>query len=93
MRWRGREQSQNVEDRRRVRPGGLAIGGGLGTIVLVVLFFLIMLAMDLVDRHRLALRPLYAWPMWLQGALAGCAVVGLLVWSGAVPQPFIYFQF
>ncbi len=60
---------------------------------LVVAFFLIMLAIDLVDRHRLALRPLHVWPMWLQGALAGMAVVGLVVWSGAAPQPFIYFRF
>jgi uncharacterized protein len=36
MRWRGRRSSGNVEDRRRM-GGKLAIGGGLGTIVLVVL--------------------------------------------------------
>jgi predicted metalloprotease len=40
MRWRGREQSENVEDRRGVTPGGLAIGGGLGTIVLIGVFLL-----------------------------------------------------
>jgi predicted metalloprotease len=41
MRWKGREQSQNVEDRRGVRPGGMMIGGGLGTIVLVLVFVLL----------------------------------------------------
>ncbi|WJY27861.1 MULTISPECIES: KPN_02809 family neutral zinc metallopeptidase [Sporosarcina] len=39
MKWRGRRESTNVEDRRGSR-GGLAIGGGLGTVVilLVVMF-------------------------------------------------------
>lgn len=41
MRWKGREQSQNVEDRRGARPGGLMIGGGLGTVVVVVVFVLL----------------------------------------------------
>jgi hypothetical protein len=26
-------------------------------------------------------------------ALAGAAIVGLIVWSGQAPVPFIYFQF
>ncbi len=41
MRWRGREQSGNVEDRRGARPGGLAIGGGIGGLVLVVVVMLL----------------------------------------------------
>lgn len=41
MRWKGREQSGNVEDRRGARPGGLVLGGGLGTVVLVVVFVLL----------------------------------------------------
>jgi len=40
MRWRGRAQSENVEDRRRVSAGGLAIGGGIGGLVLVVVYLL-----------------------------------------------------
>jgi predicted metalloprotease len=40
MRWQGRRQSTNVEDRRGISRGGMAIGGGLGTIALVVLTFL-----------------------------------------------------
>jgi len=40
MRWKGRERSGNVEDRRGVRPGGLAVGGGLGGLVLVVIVML-----------------------------------------------------
>jgi len=39
MRWQGRQQSDNVEDRRGVRPGGL-VAGGIGTIVLAVLYLL-----------------------------------------------------
>jgi uncharacterized protein len=40
MRWRGERQSDNVEDRRGVSRGGMAIGGGLGGIVLIVLALL-----------------------------------------------------
>ncbi len=42
MRWEGREESQNVEDRRRMpRGGGMAIGGGVGGIIFVILFLLL----------------------------------------------------
>ncbi len=39
MRWEGREQSSNVEDRRgmAMAAGGLVAGGGLGTIVLMLI--------------------------------------------------------
>ena len=33
MRWRGERQSENIEDRRGMSRGGMAIGGGLGSIV------------------------------------------------------------
>ena len=39
MRWRGRRQSENVEDRRRVSPRSVGIGGGalgIGLLLLVV---------------------------------------------------------
>jgi uncharacterized protein len=36
MRWKGRSQSDNVEDRRGMSPRGMAVGGGIGTIVLVL---------------------------------------------------------
>jgi uncharacterized protein len=41
MLWRGSRQSDNVEDRRGVSPGGLAVGGGLGGIVLLVIALLL----------------------------------------------------
>ena len=39
MRWEGREQSSNVEDRRgmAMAAGGIVAGGGLGTIVLMLI--------------------------------------------------------
>lgn len=40
MRWSGRRESQNVEDRRGISPGGMAAGGGLGTLVLVIVALL-----------------------------------------------------
>lgn len=39
MKWRGRRESDNVEDRRGSR-GGLAIGGGLGAIVIAVIYLI-----------------------------------------------------
>ena len=36
VQWRGRRQSGNVEDRRGMRPGGLAVGGGIGTVLVVL---------------------------------------------------------
>ena len=41
MRWLGRKSSNNVEDRRGMGGGGLAIGGGLGTVVIVVISLLL----------------------------------------------------
>ena len=41
MRIEGREESENVEDRRGVSPGGIAVTGGLGTLLLMlVVWFL-----------------------------------------------------
>ena len=36
MRWEGERQSENVEDRRRMSPRGMAIGGGGALIILIV---------------------------------------------------------
>ncbi len=38
MLWRGREGSQNVEDVRGMPVGGLAAGGGIVTLLVVLLF-------------------------------------------------------
>ena len=40
MRWRGERQSSNIEDRRGMSRGGMAVGGGLGGIVLIALALL-----------------------------------------------------
>jgi predicted metalloprotease len=40
MLWKSSRQSENVEDRRGVSPGGLAVGGGLGGIVILVIALL-----------------------------------------------------
>lgn len=37
MRWRGRRQSDNIEDRRGSRVSRGVVGGGIGTVVLVLL--------------------------------------------------------
>lgn len=36
MRWRGGRRSSNIEDRRGQRPSGRMLGGGIGTVVLVL---------------------------------------------------------
>jgi len=41
MRWRGREQSGNVEDRRGMSTGKMAAGGTVGTLAIVVIVWLL----------------------------------------------------
>ena len=41
MRWQGRRKSDNVEDRRGIGGRGLAVGGGLGGLIIIVLFVLL----------------------------------------------------
>lgn len=42
MRWKGRKESSNVEDRRGMSPGGKGmIGGGIGTIAIVLVVLLL----------------------------------------------------
>ena len=41
MRWRGRRQSENIEDRRRMRPSRRAAAGGGGAILLVLIVMLL----------------------------------------------------
>jgi len=36
MRWQNERRSENVEDRRGIRPAGIAVGGGIGTLILVL---------------------------------------------------------
>ena len=37
MRWQNERQSDNVEDRRAISPGQVVVGGGIGTILIVLL--------------------------------------------------------
>ena len=37
MRWRGERQSTNIEDRRGMSAGKVAVGGGLGTVLIMIL--------------------------------------------------------
>ena len=39
MEWEGREESSNVEDRRGIHPG-VAIGGGVGIVGLIIALIL-----------------------------------------------------
>ena len=41
MLWKGRRESGNIEDRRGMSRGGLAVGGGLGTAVIVLVAMLL----------------------------------------------------
>src|SRR5262245_17695224 len=40
MLWRGGRESSNIEDRRGMSGGKVAIGGGLGTVVILLLALL-----------------------------------------------------
>ena len=59
----------------------------VGTIAVLTL------TLDMIDRRRALLLPLVNWAPALQGVVAGVAVLGILIWSGKPPTPFIYFQF
>jgi uncharacterized protein len=37
MQWQGRRQSSNIEDRRGSRTGGIAIGGGIGAVIITLI--------------------------------------------------------
>lgn len=41
MKWTGQRESSNVDDRRGISGGGLAIGGGIGTIVIYLIYSLL----------------------------------------------------
>jgi uncharacterized protein len=41
MRWRGQRESENIEDRRGMSRGGIALGGGLGSIVVLIIALLL----------------------------------------------------
>lgn len=40
MKWQGERESDNIEDQRRITPGGVAIGGGAGLVIVVVALLL-----------------------------------------------------
>jgi uncharacterized protein len=40
MRWRGERQSSNIEDRRGLSGGKIAVGGGLGTVLIIIIALL-----------------------------------------------------
>jgi predicted metalloprotease len=54
MRWEGERQSENLEDRRRMGPGGMAIGGGAALLILVVG---LLLGIDPKDINQLLNNP------------------------------------
>jgi uncharacterized protein len=41
MKWQGRQGSDNIEDRRGMSRGKMAVGGGIGTIVIVLVVMLL----------------------------------------------------
>jgi len=53
MQWRGRRESSNVEDRRGISGGGLAIGGGIVGVIFVLVKFLLG-GGDVSDLQQLA---------------------------------------
>jgi uncharacterized protein len=41
MLWQGRRESNNVDDRRGMSSGGLIAGGGIGSIIIAILYFVL----------------------------------------------------
>ena len=76
--------------------GIVTLGQGpvtIGSVTLVVLTGLAVVALDLVQRssghHDAVLR----WPEWRRGLVYGVAIASIALFSGGSPVPFIYFQF
>lgn len=72
---------------------GSAPGAWKPAAIILVFALASMFVMDFVDRGRRTTSPLHKIPMGIQGALAGLAIVAIIVFSGQDPEPFIYFQF
>ena len=56
MQWQGREESSNVDDRRGVSGGGLAIGGGVIGVIFILVKFLLGDG-DINDLNQLVQQP------------------------------------
>ncbi len=41
MLWEGGRESDNIEDRRGSGGGGLAVGGGIGTMIIALIVYLL----------------------------------------------------
>ncbi|MDB5210810.1 MAG: metalloprotease, partial [Sediminibacterium sp.] len=41
MLWQGRRESSNVEDRRGISGRGIATGGGIGAVIIGIIYFLL----------------------------------------------------
>lgn len=71
-------------------PGELTVGA---TAALVAIMMIASFSLDWVDRNRARFQPLAVWRPLPLGIAAGLMVIGLLVFGGGAPEPFIYFQF
>ena len=72
---------------------GPVTGLDTGSVALVVGAALATLALDLVVRRHRDESGLVLLPSAIQGAVIGVASVLFIVYSGAPPVPFVYFQF
>jgi D-alanyl-lipoteichoic acid acyltransferase DltB (MBOAT superfamily) len=78
------------------RLGSVAAGdgGSLAAQAAGVLVFGVMLfALDWIDRNRERYQPLEVWSPLVLGTAMAVMIAGLLVFSGDTVVPFIYFQF
>lgn len=75
---------------------GLAFQSGFtdrGDLFLVVLTFIAMVGIDVMTRFSLATPALLRQRPTLAGAMVSTALLSLVLFSGGVPRPFVYFQF
>ncbi len=78
------------------RLGSLAAGDG-GSLSAqaagVLVFGVMMFALDWIDRNRQRYRPLATWSPMVLGTALAVIIAALVVFSGDTVVPFIYFQF
>ena len=70
-------------------------GGAIDTsgVAVVIVAMLAMAVIDLSQRIADDDLSIRRWPGALEGAAVGCFLLGIAIFSGGTPVPFIYFQF
>jgi hypothetical protein len=60
---------------------------------MLLIVFTVSMTLDLVQRNMHSHTALQQLPALVRGLAYGSMVLAVILWSGGIPVPFIYFQF